>query len=538
MLLSIQSPVLRAGTIKFKQGLNVIIGDNNGANSIGKSSILMIVDFVYGGDTYIDHNKDTVQELGPHEFIFTLLIKNTQHVFSRDTANYKSVRYYQVDGKPPVVLKSTDYTKLLKKLYNVEHWSENFRAMVGLYTRVWGKDNKDVFRPLHLFPTQKSSECVDHIIEIFEVDADIKEIKSKLSAFESEQLNISGTYKADIVKRITKKSYNKNQDEMNNIASEINDIKTELARYAISIKEIVNKEVFSLNSQKDVLGERRLRLEYKIDYHTRGIKQSKHINTKAFNKLKEYFPDINEKRLINIDEFHSSISKILKKEIEESIRIINSELEIVKKDISDIENKLKQYLSKVDNPTVIIDRTHKLLTRHSEIKRENEIHSRDKAVSESITTSRSAYDDKKSVVLDKISLIINEKLKEYSLFIYGDVVKYPTLSFSMNDYEFSVFEDTGTGRAYSSMILLDLVVFNETKLPFIVHDTYLYKNIQNSAIDKIIELYPNDRQSIISIDEVLKYSESAQAILTENAIASLGVGRTLFIRDWQRKEDR
>ena len=42
--------------IRFKRGLNVILGKNDGTMSIGKSSTLLAVDFVFGGDTYVKSN--------------------------------------------------------------------------------------------------------------------------------------------------------------------------------------------------------------------------------------------------------------------------------------------------------------------------------------------------------------------------------------------------------------------------------------------------------------------------------------------------
>ena len=39
--------------IRFKEGLNVVLGKEDGAMSIGKSSSLLAIDFVLGGDTYI-----------------------------------------------------------------------------------------------------------------------------------------------------------------------------------------------------------------------------------------------------------------------------------------------------------------------------------------------------------------------------------------------------------------------------------------------------------------------------------------------------
>lgn len=42
--------------IRFKRGLNVVLGKNDGAMSIVKSSTLLAVDFVFGGDTYVKSN--------------------------------------------------------------------------------------------------------------------------------------------------------------------------------------------------------------------------------------------------------------------------------------------------------------------------------------------------------------------------------------------------------------------------------------------------------------------------------------------------
>lgn len=39
--------------IEFYDGLNVVLGDEQGSNSIGKSTFLMIIDYVYGGKDYV-----------------------------------------------------------------------------------------------------------------------------------------------------------------------------------------------------------------------------------------------------------------------------------------------------------------------------------------------------------------------------------------------------------------------------------------------------------------------------------------------------
>jgi uncharacterized protein YydD (DUF2326 family) len=42
--------------VSFHSGLNVVQGDANAANSIGKSTMLMVVDFAFGGKDLLKHN--------------------------------------------------------------------------------------------------------------------------------------------------------------------------------------------------------------------------------------------------------------------------------------------------------------------------------------------------------------------------------------------------------------------------------------------------------------------------------------------------
>ncbi len=69
MLTEMTSPVFKEKgkerpPIRFKGGLNVVLGKEDGENSIGKSSALLAIDFVFGGDTYL--KSDGVKHIGPH----------------------------------------------------------------------------------------------------------------------------------------------------------------------------------------------------------------------------------------------------------------------------------------------------------------------------------------------------------------------------------------------------------------------------------------------------------------------------------------
>ena len=64
----IENPII------FSSGLNSILGDDYSTNSIGKSTLLMIIDFIFGGSTFLTKNSGSIKELGHltynYEFIF------------------------------------------------------------------------------------------------------------------------------------------------------------------------------------------------------------------------------------------------------------------------------------------------------------------------------------------------------------------------------------------------------------------------------------------------------------------------------------
>ena len=54
-----------------------MLGKNDGAMSIGKSSTLLAIDFVFGGDTYI--KSDGVRQEGDHTIYFTFKFNGKEH---------------------------------------------------------------------------------------------------------------------------------------------------------------------------------------------------------------------------------------------------------------------------------------------------------------------------------------------------------------------------------------------------------------------------------------------------------------------------
>ena len=86
MLIEMHSPVFKENgserpPIRFGPGLNVVLGKENGENSIGKSSALLAIDFVFGGNAYL--RSDGVHHIGDHTIFFTFQFGGKDYYFAR-----------------------------------------------------------------------------------------------------------------------------------------------------------------------------------------------------------------------------------------------------------------------------------------------------------------------------------------------------------------------------------------------------------------------------------------------------------------------
>jgi len=71
-------------------------------------------------------------------------------------------------------------------------------------------------------------------------------------------------------------------------------------------------------------------------------------------------------------------------------------------------------------------------------------------------------------------------------------------------------------------------------LPFVIHDSILYKNIQNDAVSNLIDIYASHKkQSFIAIDEINKYGLLAKQTLEKNRVIHLTSKNVLFTRSWK-----
>lgn len=157
-------------TIQFQTGLNCVVGANDALNSIGKSSLLLIIDFCFGGNTYCSKDSDVRQNVGDHTIYFTFEFDKVEYHFCRDTADYKffyecDASYNKIKEKQPI----NDLCSFLKKKYFGKSVEKSFRGLIDVFSRIYGKNNYDVNKPLKTYTNDAADENgIGILIDLFE----------------------------------------------------------------------------------------------------------------------------------------------------------------------------------------------------------------------------------------------------------------------------------------------------------------------------------------------------------------------------------
>lgn len=536
MLIEIRSEVFRLAAIKFHKGLNVVLGDSVATNSIGKSTLLMLVDFSFGGESFLSNDGGAIENLGHHSYFITYEFGGEKFIFKRGTFKPDLVYACSSDYEEQEVLSLEHYKSFLKARYKLDSFDLSFRSIISLYSRVWGKDNLDVKKPLHSHPSNNGGECIEKLVKLFERFMSIKELSEKLKEKNSEKQALSSAFKKKFIPKISKTQYKKNLKEIDRIQTEIEDIKSNLAKYAINLSEIASKEVLELKEQKDLLLNGKTSITSRLSRVRNNLSQSKYIKSKHLSSLKSFFPNVNEEKIVEIEEFHCDITRILKSELRTSERELQEDLDSITNEILKLDEKIGQKISKFDNPEIIVDRVYDSSNSHKETISENGFFETEVDIRESVKDIKVDLKNEKEKILKFIEDLINDKIKSLVTFTYSKNHKSPELILNDKSYHYKIIDNTGTGTAYSNLLLLDIAIFETTKLPILVHDSLLYKNIEYDAVSNFIDLYlKQEKQSFIAIDEIEKYGKETKTKLEKQKVVKLSNQEVLYITDWRER---
>lgn len=537
MLLDIYCDKFLQKHIIFHNGLNVILGGSKANNSIGKSTLLLIVDYCFGGDTYCSKkNNDIRNNIGDHIIYFTFKFGDNLYRFGRDTRRPNVVM--RCDDNNVVIdeMEIDSFNTFLNSMYFPEN-SFSFRTTVSRFMRIAGKENIHDDKPLKGFNEENDNNGINVLEDLLGFYKQLKDLKEKLKLLKEENKTRKNAKKFNIISnRINnKKDYKQALNERQALIEEKDRFLKEANIRHFDGDTMFSKEAIELKVQLENLLKNQSRLNYRRKKLEKSLAKDDAISEAELNELATFFPDANIKRLSEINCFHKGIISIVTNEIKTELELINSELKKLTSQIEPVEKELNMlnipnYISPDVLKTAFQKETEIINSTFSIEQYEKEM-----AVKNSIKETKLNLAAQESFAIDNINETINAEMEKISDEINITKRYSPKLAIKSNDkYLFETPNDTGTGSKYKNIIVFDLSVLKLSPLPVLVHDSIMFKNIGDDPIRNIFKQYMiENKQVFISIDKIEDYhSLEIESMLKSKAVIELDDGKELFGRSW------
>ena len=548
MLLEIYSPVFKEKDIvrppiMFKNGLNVIQGTKSGSNSIGKSSALLAIDFVFGGDTYL--KSDGVKYVGNHTLYFCFAF-DEKYFFSRSTSDPDkiSVCNEKYESTEKTYTKKM-FTEWLKNKYFHNKTDLSFRQLISTFFRVYGKDNRDENYPLQGYRNQATKESIKILMSLFDYYKDIEPYHTKLDLESDKLKTFRNSRKYSFISNIVggKAQYEENVKTLSKLQAELESL-------TLNYDVDVSNEEIENNKVKENLRANKVALETQLE---RLQRQSKLLDismefglypTEAdLQSLSEFFPNVNIKKIYDVERYHKKLSVILNEEFSSEKELVDSKIRDVKAAITTINNRMSELKITNSISKDFLDKHSELIKKIDALTEQNKAYLDEIELQESKKSATQNLEKNVESILSEIQFELNKKMHEFNNLVYSEKRNSPKIELkNYNSYKFFTPKDTGTGTNFKSLILLDLSILYLSSLPVLAHDSLFFKNIDDEGIDGIIKLYSETvclgKQVFIAFDKQSSYSSETYDILQKNKVLQLyRGGGELYGKSWNSEVD-
>ena len=526
--------------IKFHSGLNTVLGGANANNSIGKTTFLLIVDFVFGGESYL--NSDAITKVGSHTINFMFEFDAGYKYFSRNTTKSDVVNVCDENYSTLEIISLEEFNETLQGLYNLNLYKSTFRNLISRYFRIYGKDNYDENNPLHGHKKENFKSAILSIEKLFDVYEIIEEYKKSYDEVSDKLKALNSTRRFDLLpygKITTKTQYKQNEKSIAQLRKDLEMLsKNQTDEYFELDREKAEKGGL-IDGEISTLTRKRSRLVSQLNV-VKANKEGNHtVNLDRFAELSNFFPDTNLKKLSEIESFHIKLSEILKEEYEEEAERLQMIIDSLNKKIEYLKMELNKQGIPAGIPRGYLQKYTEIQNNIDKYKSQNENYTLLNDLKASKKTAAEKLKQIEAKQLRTVESTINEQMVRFNDAIYETKRKAPVLKLGDGTrYEFYTPDDTGTGTSFKSLILFDLSVLMHSKLPAIAHDSLLFKNVGDEPVEEIIKLYTTfEKQIFIAFDKDTAYSDETSKILNDSKVIQLDEGgNELFGRSWNIKD--
>lgn len=541
MLKQIKCNLFNHKQIDFHDGLNIILGDDEAKNSIGKSSALLVIDFAMGGTSLLVDDAGVIKALGDHSYDITFEFKGEPLFVRRSTERPDIVDVCDSNYIKHDEMSLEAYREHLKRLYGLSGLESTFRSIVSPFARIWNKGESDPDHPLAGASKEKLSAGIFRLLDLFERTSDVSVERAALQILKDKKDLMKRSMTAEIIPRITTTQYRSNQKLIKDNAQAISDLKDNFAGAITAYEALFDEKLREIQQSKNELIKQRSLTSARREKLQRDISGLSPRLTANIALVAEFFPEADLERLQQVEQFHKKIGKLVSRELKNELEALLTQESEINESITDLDQKIKLALNLKGTPTDLFAKVFELKEVTDKAREENKFFEQKTSIDESEAASKARLDAIYYQIFLSIESSINSELEEFNKIVYGPERNPSQLRIkNANSYSFTSPLDTGTGKSYAGLVGFDIAVLSLTNLPFIIHDSMIYKNIEISATENIIRILSafKKKQIFLAFDEAKKFNTETQKTLQSNKVLQLNRNQLLYIKDWRTKEKR
>ena len=539
MLKEIQCPLFKHEKICFHQGLNIILGDDDAKNSIGKSTALMVIDFVQGGDSFLKDEAGAIKALGHHFYNFFFVFSGRNYFFSRSTDVSNVVYVCDKDYARLSELLVDDYRKKLSELYGLASLESSYRSVVSPFSRIWKKGGLEPDQPFVGSPKEPSGTAIGRLIDLFGRSSDISAEKKVIDGQKARKKLITGSMNERIIPNINKAQYKTNTKSITENSAQIEQLKQGFGGALNAYEALFDENLRRMQLRKNELTNLRNELQSKIKRLLREISGITPRLVANIALVADYFPTVNVEKLEQVEAFHQKIGNIVKKELKDELAATQSEEASLASESMSLEHEIQTALESKGMPDDMFKRVFELKEITDKAINENSYFDQKVRLEDAIKLSNQRLEYIYTNIFVDIEAKINVKLKAFNKVVYGPARNSSELRIkSASSYSFTSPDDTGTGKSYAGLIGFDTAMLSLTPLPFAIHDSVVYKNVEVTATKRILRILAaiKAKQIFLSFDEAKKFGSKTEQRINKFTALKLGHNDLLYNKDWRDKK--
>lgn len=517
------------GRIQLREGLNTVLGDKAAQNSIGKSTFLLVVDFCFGGDDYINPKICKAKEkLHSHTINFAFKFGNRIDFFCRSTKTPSEIGICDSDYKVQRTQTLKEFKDYLLEAYGITTPSISFREMVGRFLRIYGRENYAERYPLK-YGDVKPEASIETLEKMFNVFAFIEEYKSVYDDKSKRTKVRDDATKLGEMTNVarTKKEYNANEKEIERLKAELQKL-MDREDAELSQEETDNLDKASeIRGQLTVLKRRRSRLVSQLNAVKANMSGGLVPVEEDLSELSEFFPDVDVQRLSQIEHFHDKMQRILSQEMGDEIAQLQILIDAVSAEMARLQEAQRKLGVPVTVSKKFMDQVVDIQRKIDILTAKNKAYDKTAKLKTEKKDAKIQLEDVRETQLQVVETSINQEMTRLNDYIYGGERYAPTIKFGNSrsgkpTYDFWTEDDTGAGTNFKGLIIFDLALLRLTELPVIAHDSNIFKNIADLPIDKIMELYNQSKKQIfIAFDKEDTFYDVTRDIVHSTKIIEL-----------------